>query len=222
MRTAITVFVVLSFVSLAASAWLAPPSAPLPARMYSERVVEPARGVLLVAGEGMSDPRFREAVILVLEHGALGTVGIIINRRTDTELGALVPEFGTMDPQHRAIYLGGPIAGSGLVFLARSNRAGTAATEVVDGVSVDDRSDVLEALLDGAADDRELRVYVGYCGWGPGQLAAELVRGDWHLVDGTAGRIFASQPGSLWRSLIELVTPQGLIVAISRWQRPTI
>jgi len=222
MRTGITLFAVLLLVSLAASTWAVPPSVSAPTWAYSERVVEPARGVLLVADEGMTDPRFREAVILVLEHSALGTVGIIINRRTDTDLGALVPEFGAIDPQYRAIYLGGPIAGSGLVFLARNNPLTGSGTEVVDGVSLDDRTEVLEALLDVGADDRELRVYVGYCGWGPGQLAAELARGDWHLVEGTAGRIFASPPSSLWRSLNDLVIPQGLIVMIPRWWIPAI
>jgi putative transcriptional regulator len=220
MRTGNTLFVVLSLVSLAASAWFAPLSVSAPTWAYSDRVVEPARGVLLVAGEEMADPRFREAVVLVLEHSELGTVGIIINRRTDTELGALVPEFGAIDPQHRAIYLGGPIAGSGLVFLARNNTLTGSEAEVVDGVSLDDRTEVLETLLDAAADDRELRVYVGYCGWGPGQLAAELVRGDWHLVEGTANRIFASPPSSLWQRLIDLAIPQGLIVAIPRWWMP--
>ena len=75
----------------------------------------PKARMLLVADETMRDPRFRQTVVLIVEHSRLaGTLGLIINRRADTDLGALVPEFTALGGIERAIFTWGdrlPVAG---------------------------------------------------------------------------------------------------------------
>lgn len=173
-------------------------------------------GVLLVATEAMPDPRFRQTVILLVEQNRSGSLGIMVNRRTGTRLGELVPEFGAIDPLHRRIYLGGPLAGSGLVFMTRDrNTAGSAAdvgVPVVAGVTLSHQPELLEQRLRAAADDVSLRVYIGYCGWEPGQLQAEVSDGYWYVTSADAETVFAAAPEGLWARLIAGLNQPGLMV----------
>lgn len=166
--------------------------------------------MLLVADESMRDPSFRQAVVLIIEHSRLGgTVGLIINRRTDTELGTLVPEYAVSSGLNRAIYLGGPIAGGGMVYLRRSSSGpgtGQSAVDagglrVIDGVVLGQQESELLALLDADTGDDALRVYIGYCGWGPQQLLAEIRAGSWRLQRADAATVFFDAPEDLWRQL---------------------
>jgi len=180
---------------------------------YSALVTQLDKGVLLVANESLSDPRFRETIILLLEHSPqLGSRGLIINRRTDTKLADLIPEFGALDPVQRNIYLGGPLAGVGLNYLVREMRPGQSGIPIVDGVLLGWRERGLKAMLGGVSSDQDLRVYVGHCGWAAGQLQAEIEAGYWRLLRADAATVFAESPQRLWRTLWGQSRLNGLIV----------
>lgn len=196
-----------------------------PSAAESPRLVQPLRvleaGMLLVADESMRDPSFRQAVVLIVEHSRLaGTVGLIINRRTDTDLGALVPEFAEAGSAGRAVYLGGPIAGGGLVYLRRAETrpgagqriADPAGWQVTNGVLLGQQESELLALLNASTGDDALRVYIGYCGWGPQQLMAELQAGSWTLHRADAALVFSDAPEELWQRLQGLPFGGGLVV----------
>jgi putative AlgH/UPF0301 family transcriptional regulator len=62
--------------------------------------------------------------------------------------------------------------------------------------------DTLRQLL-ARSDDRErFHAYVGYAGWGPGQLEQEVMRGDWHLVSPDARTVFDAEPSEIWHELL--------------------
>ena len=70
----------------------------------------------------------------------------------------------------------------------------------------------LETMLQNQKSSQELRVYVGYAGWAPGQLDSELDRKDWHLHKAAVAHVFTSEPGLVWQELIELYDPEGELV----------
>ncbi len=169
-------------------------------------VQEPlAAGKFLIASESIRDPRFRESVILLLNHDEQGTLGLIINRPTRIPLSEVID--GGPPGQ---LYFGGPVQSLAFSLLANG--------EPADEGPDDGRSFVLDSVwfVFGAEAVRErlsrleagdaARVYAGYTGWSPGQLESELRNGGWHLTKASIDAIFAEDPARVWETLIRRVS----------------
>jgi putative transcriptional regulator len=172
---------------------------------------EPAAGRYLVASEAMSDPRFRRTVILIVEHSDKGTLGVIINRPGAIPAATLGEGFRD-DP----LRFGGPVEPRRLSMIFQDSSSAEAADPGREDGSEDSR--VLElpgdlrfvlgrdavfhmhSLLDGAV---PRRIFAGYASWGPGQLAAELSRNEWHLIENDPSLAFSDEdPRKIWSRLI--------------------
>ena len=182
----------------------------------------PANGMFLVATPQLRDPRFAEAVVLVLSHGREGSIGVVVNRPTWVEPEALFPDMGFFRRYRGAVYFGGPVARTSALFLIRD-------ASLVDGEPIVDdihvTADVDEVLenLPARTDERRLRVYAGYAGWGPGQLDGEISAGDWQVAPASGDLVFTPEPTSLWRE-VHRVAPDMSIVGLpgSPWQEPRV
>jgi putative transcriptional regulator len=168
---------------------------PLPSR-------EPAIGRLLIATPQVGG-FFAESVIVLVDHGAHGSLGLIVNRPTGLSLAELLPELADAEGHVEHAYLGGPVATGQLLLLVRSAAPPPGAARVLDEISVSGSRDTLRALLAKKPAGSELRGYVGYAGWASGQLEGELARGDWVLAPGDAASVFTSEPGGLWKQLLQ-------------------
>lgn len=180
-----------------------------------------SRSVLLVAAEGMMDPRFRESVVLVTRHGRSGsTIGVIVNRTLDTSLDRVFPQIKPA-AQHR-LYYGGPVAAGQMVFLVRSDTAPAAAITLAERLFISSDSDSLRRLLAAPTPATRLRVFSGFASWAPNQLEGEIDRGDWHLLPVDVDALFAEPLGELWQKLwrratqLMVRTPQGILEGFHR------
>ncbi len=159
-------------------------------------------GKLLVAMPGMGDPRFELAVILVCAHSDDGAMGLIVNKVvSDLSFGSLLERLGIPHvPSGRDIrvHFGGPVErGRGFVLHSRDYQGGPATMKITGGYGMTATLDVLEAMAQGAGPARAL-LALGYAGWGPGQLEAEIARNDWLTVEAEAGLIFSDDNGGKW------------------------
>ncbi|MBI4829393.1 MAG: YqgE/AlgH family protein [Nitrospinae bacterium] len=160
-------------------------------------------GMFLVASPNMADPRFQRTVILLADHGGPGVMGLIINRPTALDLTQLFPDFKGTAGVDSAMHYGGPVSRFLFTMLIRSGEKpppGNAA-RVFDGVYFTADLSTLFELP--AAKNLYARGYLGYAGWGPGQLEAELERGDWVLAPAKAEMVFRSAHETVWNELIE-------------------
>jgi putative transcriptional regulator len=144
----------------------------------------PLKGRLLVATPNLGDPNFERTVVLVLEHGDEGALGVVLNRPSGLDLAEPLPEWARAAADPPVVFIGGPVAPSAAVCLARVTRAGGAGAvgwEPVLGPvgTLDLDSDPDEAI----PSLQEIRVFAGYAGWGPGQLEGEIAAGGWFVVD---------------------------------------
>lgn len=187
-------------------------SIPLPARTGA--VVE--KGALLIASESMQDPRFRQSVILLVSHSPRGgTLGFVINQPTEHQLSTESLGAPQESAEEAVVYYGGPVELNQLALLFECESPG-AARSVKPGLCVAvSRSEIGDALARREGDAR-MRVYAGYAGWSPGQLAAEIVRGGWRVSPFAPGVVFSDTPESLWRDLKPPSTPRGSIVVDGR------
>jgi putative transcriptional regulator len=173
----------------------------LPAGSSAKDGLQPAPGVLLVAGTQVRDPRFRESVILLLNAGPDGAMGLIVNKPTATEASTLFGGIGSMSRSGNPLFYGGPVGGHELLMLRRADRAPDGWGAVVDRVFVtNSRMAMMDALMT-ARTAEEVRVYMGYAGWAAGQLEQEIGRGDWYLLPADAALIFRRDMTRLWPEL---------------------
>ncbi len=162
----------------------------------------PAKGLFLVADAGMPDPRFRETVILLVEHDAGGTVGLIVNRATGVSVAQALPELEGDGAAEHILFLGGPVGLDRLALLARGTPPPAPSEPVVGDVYLSRSREALAALVEQRSASA-LRVFAGYAGWAPGQLEAELLQGSWFLTPADAERVFARDPAGVWRELYD-------------------
>ncbi|MBQ27433.1 MAG: hypothetical protein CMH81_04745 [Nitrospiraceae bacterium] len=160
-------------------------------------------GVFLIADSAMSDPYFRQTVVLLWNHGEHGTHGVIINRPRDISLSQALPQVTALRGVDLMLYFGGPVAMENPIFLFRYPEKLQDGQHVFSDVYVSTSFDVLQPLRDSSALEGVLRVYSGHAGWSPGQLASEMAQGAWHLLQGDANFIFNPDPSDVWSKLFE-------------------
>jgi putative transcriptional regulator len=162
-------------------------------------IKELARGKLLVAGRNLGDPNFAESVVLLADRTPQGAMGLIINRRLDVPLARVLPDLKTGQGASNLAFLGGPVESSGVMALVRLDAPQPDSRVVfADVYQITGRRLLDELIAKGTGPDR-FRVYVGYAGWGPGQLEKETAQGSWHVFDGDPTVVFDPNPESLWR-----------------------
>ena len=158
-------------------------------------------GRLLVATDTLRDPRFSRTVIYVVRHGADGAFGLVVNlpigqvpfERALRPFGLEVPP-GSGDVR---VYYGGPVEeGHGFVLHTR-DWAGEGTTAIDDHFAITDDPRVLQAMANGSGPHRAL-FCLGYAGWGPGQLDAEMTTGAWGVAPADERLVFDEDPQQKW------------------------
>lgn len=165
-----------------------------------------AAGRILVSARGLPDRHFAETVILLVDHGPTGAMGLALNRPTGLKLTRVLPGLDTDAGASRftassTAFAGGPVSPD--MALALSRVACTGCTRVAKDVYLLRSAAALQEQVDTGADARRLRVFVGYSGWGPDQLETETRAGAWHVLDADARDVFDPDPETLWERLIK-------------------
>ena len=161
-----------------------------------------AAGKFLVAKRSLWDPNFSHTVVLLLEHGPQGAMGLVVNRPSEMKLSALLPEI-ELGERPDVLYQGGPVALGHVFVLIRSERELEEARHVFDDIYVSGSRGLLERLLGDGIPEERLRVYAGHAGWAPGQLEHEVARDDWLVVGASAETVFNQAPSEVWPRLIK-------------------
>jgi len=162
-------------------------------------------GTLLVSSVELVEPTFRRTVIYLLEHSDSGSLGVVLNRPSDTAVHDLLAAWAPHAVSPKALFVGGPVRRNSALCLA-TLRAGVAAdTRALDGVvglrrvqgrvvmvDLDAEPDTVVPYLDG------VRVFVGYAGWSAGQLGGEVGRGDWFTLPALPSDVLTPGRVDLW------------------------
>ena len=183
---------------LAAAIWLA--AAVVSAQ--TKRADELAVGKLLVTPRDAPDPTFAESVILLVHYDHESAVGLMINRRTTVPLSRALHNLKAAKQRSDPAYIGGPVETDTAMALVRSGTKPDSASPVLERIYLIPSRPALESTLTGNSGPDDLHVYVGYCGWGPGQLDHEMRLGAWYLLEGNAALVFDPNPDTVWSRLI--------------------
>ena len=159
----------------------------------------PRRGLFLIASPALRDPNFVRTVVLLIDHNSNGSLGLIVNRRTDLSIDDV---FGSDLEIDRKIHFGGPVESNRLFVLHRHSDPPPDSHEVCTGVHFGGDLDSISAEARSRSDPDAFRGYLGCAGWGEGQLEQELSHDSWILLPATADRVFDPDPEGLWSHLL--------------------
>lgn len=172
-------------------------------------VNEPVTGSLLVATPGLEDPNFRRTVILLCEHGDAGSFGLVLNRLLTVKPGDV---FDALEPVPHPMAYGGPVQPDTMHFIHRLGDRVPDGVELTEELTWGGDFERLQAVIEanpGLAG--RARFFLGYAGWTPGQLDAEVAEGSWIVVAARSADVFASSPEELWRrTMLRMGTPFAL------------
>jgi putative transcriptional regulator len=160
-------------------------------------------GQLLIAMPQMQDPRFVRSVIFLCAHNAEGAMGLVVNKVIEQpSIEDLLRQLKIAPNgfQGRPVHFGGPVE-SARGFVLHSADYTEDATLLVSGVGLTATTEILRAIGRGDGPRHSL-LALGYAGWGPGQLDAEIQANGWLHVAADDDLIFASGIEDKWRRAI--------------------
>ncbi len=159
-------------------------------------------GSLLVAHPNMLDPNFRRTVLFISEHDpSEGALGVIINRPLDRQVADLVTDTPPTGLADVPVFLGGPVGKNQLMFAAFEWKKG-------DGVMLSHNVALTQPSAEpGKKDLVTICAFVGYAGWGAGQLESELRQKAWLLQKANRSLLKLDRLPNLWFDIMRSLGP---------------
>ncbi len=158
-------------------------------------------GKILIADPFLKDPNFMRTAVFLCDHQDEGSIGFIMNRRYNKTAGELILDLEGCD---FPVYFGGPVQTDTIHFLHQSPQFITGGIEVTDGIYWGGEfEEVVEAINLGKLTSQMIRFYLGYSGWGDGQLNGEMKENSWLVTDGNKRLVFFPDENQIWREALK-------------------
>jgi putative transcriptional regulator len=188
-----------------------------PRRRNHGPVTDSLTGRLLVASPALADPNFERSVIFLVDHDEDGALGVVLNRPTSVDVGAILPPWEGRTTSPGVVFRGGPVGQDSALALAQLAQVSDDGDEEPVGfrrvfgplglVDLDAPPEILSPDL------AAMRVFAGYAGWSPGQLEDEVAEGSWFVVESAPGDMFSDEPRTLWRTVLRRQVGELALVA---------
>jgi putative transcriptional regulator len=159
-------------------------------------------GRLLVATPRLTDPNFRRAVVLMLDHGDDGALGIVVNRPLEVDVAAVLPGWQPYATAPGRLFQGGPVAldsALGVVAVPGDDVEPMGVRRIIGSLGLVDLDTPPQVVVGGVAG---LRIFAGYAGWSGGQLEEEIRDGAWYVIEAEPRDPFTDSPQVLWRDVL--------------------
>jgi putative transcriptional regulator len=159
------------------------------------------RGHLLIAVPKLRDPNFFKSVVLLVEHGTDGAMGLIVNRPSSITVANALQGHFHLSNNSDLVFTGGPVEPVALFLIHNCGELDPEESAVVDGLYMGSSAAAFERVLqsqENCSQPIEFRIYAGCAGWGPGQLEGELQRGDWLTLPASREMVLAEDPYEVW------------------------
>lgn len=165
----------------------------------------------LVASPSLTDPNFRHAVVLLIEHRSEGSLGFVVNRPARIDFRTVIEELGLLDELENdtdvPVLAGGPVARNTGWIVSSSGTLGGGSDDtisVTERLHVSASKEQLQLLAaSGARRGDEHVLVLGYAGWGAGQLDEEIRQGAWIPVGLPDGVLFGTAPEDRWQTALQ-------------------
>jgi len=164
-------------------------------------MIEPAAGILLISDPFLKDPNFMRTVVFLCEHREQGSFGFVLNRKYENTIDEIIPD---LEGFKMPVYYGGPVQTDTLHFLHQYPDEIPGSVEVIKGVYWGGDFDMVVQMIKKAEiDQNKIRFFVGYSGWGSGQLSDELTEKSWLTVKAIRKLVFHKKYEEIWKDALK-------------------
>ncbi|MGE0771842.1 MAG: YqgE/AlgH family protein [Cyclobacteriaceae bacterium] len=169
---------------------------------YKNRV-PPAKGRMLVSEPYLPDPNFERTIILMCEHNQDGSFGFVLNKPSLAKVGDLVDGMGDFEVP---VFVGGPVQQDTLHYIHRCGDLEDA-IQISDDIYWGGNFENLVLKIDtNQLAHEDIKFFIGYSGWSPGQLEEELKADSWIVSDQINQLlVFETDPAVMWQQALKLM-----------------
>jgi putative transcriptional regulator len=159
------------------------------------------KGRLLASEPYLADPNFERTIILLTEHNQEGSVGFVLNKPSESSVTEIMEEIKNI---HSNVYIGGPVQQDTLHFIHR-NPDISDSIEVTEGIFWGGNFDQILLFIETKQlNVSDIKFFLGYSGWSPGQLEEELNLNSWIVSNQvTQDLIFETPPEMMWKKSLQ-------------------
>jgi len=180
---------------------------PLPCTAQSMRPEDLAQGKIIITPRDSPDPHFANSVIVLAKYGPTGALGLMIHYKSDLTIQKALTGLKGAEKRTDMVFVGGPVEIPMVLALLRSKSAPEGVSpggvnHVTGNLYLMTAKPGITAALIGGRSASDLRIFIGYSGWGPGQLEREVRRSGWFIFDYDEAIVFDEHPDTLWERLI--------------------
>lgn len=163
----------------------------------------PEKGDLIISEPFLPDSNFSRTVVLLCEHNEDGSFGFVLNKLSNLHLTDVFEGINTAVDHD--VYIGGPVQQNTLHFIHRLPNMLENSIEIKNGLYWGGNFEQLKVILENeVVKSSEIKFFVGYSGWGEGQLMDELKVNSWIVSKNvSADQIFNTKPEMLWKQTLE-------------------
>jgi putative transcriptional regulator len=159
------------------------------------------KGNILISEPFLGDPNFERSVVLLCENNNEGAFGFILNRPSILTLDSVLPGIVA---SAETLYIGGPLAQDSLYFIYRNHVPLEKSVAIGENLYWGGDFEQLKTLIQKKKIDlSDFRFFLGYSGWGEGQLKNEMNENSWILEQAGANDIFDFEPNEMWRMILK-------------------
>ncbi len=165
-------------------------------------------GMLLVAMPGMPDPRFDRSVVFLCAHSSEGAMGIIVNQiAPNVAFESIIEQLGIearADAAAIKVHVGGPVESSRGFVLHSADYVHENTLMIDESFALTATVDVLRAIAGGEGPKQKVFA-LGYAGWAPGQLDAEIQKNGWLIAPPDASVVFEVDDADKWAAALRKI-----------------
>ena len=164
-------------------------------------MVEPSPGILLIADPFLKDPNFVRTVVFLCEHHEKGSFGFVLNKEYELKLDELITG---MEGHQLKVFYGGPVQPDTIHFLHQYPELIPDSYKISKDIYWGGNFETLSALIKSkSVNTDKIKLFIGYSGWGEGQLNIELKERSWLTVSATRKLVFNTRHNEVWKHSLQ-------------------
>lgn len=165
--------------------------------------IEPEKGRILIAEPFLPGSYFNRSIILLASYGEKGAVGFILNKPVDFPIQDLFEDLPDFDGE---VYLGGPVSTDSVYFIHSLGDKIPGSIHIKDNMYWGGDFDILKQQIRmGIVTSSQIRFFVGYSGWAPGQLEEEIQENSWLVSEMKQSEVMSNSEHELWEEAVKAV-----------------
>lgn len=164
-------------------------------------MIEPGTGILLIADPFLKDPNFLRTVVILCEHQEEGSLGFVLNKQIEKTLDELITD---LKGHSLPVYYGGPVQMDTIHFLHQYPDLIPESVKITKDIYWGGNFETVTALIKNKSIDLDkIKFFIGYSGWGNGQLTGELKEKSWLTVSANCTLVFNTVQEKIWKGSLQ-------------------